>query len=488
MIETMPRRRFLQQTAAGVAGMAAWVGRPTQATPSAAPSPVVASSSGRPPNVLFIGIDDLNDWVGFCDGHPQVQTPNIDRLAARGRAFTNAHCPAPICNPARAALLTGKQPYNTGIYFLAPLFRDTELLKDAVTLPQHFREHGYRTMSVGKIFHQRDDERSFEEHGGKCGEYGPIPDEKLSYPKGHILWDWGAYPERAEETPDHRIADWAIERLDRTYDQPFFLAPGFYRPHVPMYAPQPWFDRYPPGATTVPQVQGDARERLSDYALQLTEATTAPRHDEMVAMGEFEHAVRAYLASVSFVDHQIGRVLQALDASPHADNTIVVLWCDHGFHLGEKQRWEKRSLWEESTRSPMIVAGPGIRGGRCSRPVGTIDLYPTLADLCGLPTREGLDGRSLRPLLDDPQADWRPAVTTTFGPGNHAVRSDRWRYIRYADGSEELYDHESDPHESVNRADDPAFREVKQQHHAWLPARDAPLAAGSAGSDSPLFP
>jgi choline-sulfatase len=473
-MNTMTRRDSIKLAAAGamtLAGVNRW-----------------AVGQDRPqPNVLFIGVDDLNDWIGCMGGHPQVQTPNLDALAASGAVFTNAHCPSPICNPARASLLTGVHPARSGLHFLAPLFRDTPTLADAVTLPQHFMQSGYHVMGVGKVFHQRHDQASFHETGGKFGEYGPLPPQKLSYPKGHPLWDWGVYPGDEKDTPDHKIADWAIEHLQRDDDKPFFLAAGFYRPHVPMYAPQRYFDLYPPGEVAMPPVHADELAGVSDYALQLTHASTAPRHREIVESGQWEHAVRAYLASVTFMDAQVGRLLDALRRSRHANNTIVVFWSDHGFHLGEKQRWEKRSLWERSTHVPLIITGPGIEPSRCTRPVGTLDLYPTLLDLCDLPPRDGLDGLSLRPLLADPDADWRPAVVTSFGPCNHAVRSERWRYIRYADGSEELYDHHTDPYEWHNIAHASESNNVMRQHRNWLPRINAPLPAGSAGSDSPLY-
>ena len=477
MPATFTRRRFLQTASSAALTLAA--GRSAMAMPT----------SAKPPNVLFIAVDDLNDWIGCLGGHPQVRTPNLDRLAARGMVFANTSCPAPICTPARTAVLTGKHPSSSGLYFLAPTFRDTPTLKDAVTLPQHFREHGYHTMSVGKVFHGQHDAPSWDEDGRIINNYGPSPDTKLSYPKGHPLWDWGAYPTDESATPDERIADWAVQRLNRPYDQPFFLAAGFFRPHVPMYAPPKWFEAYPEGKTTMPEVGPADRDDVSDYAMKLTHAAVAPRHADVLELGQWEHAVRSYLASVSYVDHQIGKVLDALAHSPHAAQTLVVFWADHGFHLGEHRRWGKRSLWEESTRVPMILAGPGIRPGRTDQPTGTIDLYPTLTELAGLPSREGLDGDSLAPLLTDPQTtDWRAATVCTFGPGNHGVRSRRYRYIRYADGSEELYDHDQDPYEWRNLAYDKAYTDVIADHRRSLPAEDAPLVPGSAGSDSPLFP
>lgn len=444
--------------------------------------------SASKPNVLFIGIDDLNDWLGCFGGHSQAKTPNIDRLAKRGVVFENCHCQSPICNPSRASLLTSSQPSTTGLHFLKPIFRNTEALKDAVTLPQHFREQGYHTMGAGKVFHRKNDPASFDEDGGKFGEYGPVPETPISWPHDHPLWDWGPYPEREEDTPDHKIAAWAVERLQRSYDKPFFLAAGFYRPHVPLFAPQRWFDLHPLEKIQLPQVRESDCDDVPDYALQLTYGKVAPRHKAVKKAGEWAHAVQAYLACVSFVDHQVGKLLDALDASPYAKNTQIVLWSDHGFHLGEKQRWGKRSLWEESTRSPLIFAGPGIQPARCPRPVGLIDIYPTLNALCGMPKRKELEGRNLQPLLANPKADWPYATLTSFGPGNHSVRSEDWRYVQYADGSAELYDHRTDPQEWTNVAGDAAHAEVIDWHKRWIPQTEEGLVPRSAGSDSPLFP
>lgn len=473
----MSRRRFLGAAAGAAVG--ATLER------SASMSHARTSSS---PNVLMIVVDDLNDWIGPLGGHPQVATPHLDRLAERGFVFANASCPAPICTPARTAVLTGRHPASTGLYFLTPLFRDVPTLTDAVTLPQHFRRHGYTTAAVGKVFHGSNDAESFPEYGGWTHSYGPTPETKLSLRDGHPLWDWGAYPADGRPMPDDRITDWAIDWLGRPIDGPWFLGVGLFRPHVPMYAPPAWFDRYPPGQTAMPPAPGEGDAAINSYARDLTHAAVAPRHDDVVALGQWEHGVRSYLASVSYMDHQIGRLLEALERSGAAADTIVVLWSDHGFHVGERRRWGKRSLWEESCRVPLVVAGPGIGVGRTDAPVGTIDLYPTLNELCGLPSAEPLDGHSLVGLINHPRLDWPRMAVTTFGPGNHAVRSRQHRYIRYADGSQELYDHARDPNEWRNLAAEPGYADVIAAHRAHLPARDAALAPGSAGSDSPLFP
>ncbi len=456
------------------------------------------SRAGEPvspkPNVLFIAIDDLNDWVGCYGGHPQVKTPVIDQLARRGTVFLNAQCQAPICNPSRASIITGLRPSTTGIYFLGPDFRSVKKTETAESLFQYFRKHGYYTITRGKIFHgsmSQIDRASFDEISpARSG--APRPKQKLSYdkPNSSKLWDWGAWPENDEQVRDFLTASWAADRLPELVqkEKPFFMAVGFSLPHVPLYVPQKWFDLYPQAELKLPQNPTGDLDDISQYALTLTLSGVAPRHRWFLEHGEFAHAVQAYLACISFVDHCLGIVLNALEKSGAAENTIVVLWSDHGFHLGEKQRWAKRSLWEESARSPLIFAGPGcLKNARCYRPVELIDLYPTLIELCNLPGRKGLEGVSLTPLLNNPQAKWdRPAITT-FGPNNHAIRSQNWRYIRYADGSEELYDHRTDPDEFENLAGLPRYATIVSEHAKWLPKVNVPPAPGSSGSGTPLY-
>lgn len=441
------------------------------------------------PNVLFISIDDLNDWVGCLGGHPQVKTPNIDALAARGINFTNAHCQAPICNCSRVSLLLGKLPSTTGMYFLAPNFREAEGTKNEITLPQYFRQHGYYTTTRGKIFHGKTDAASFDHIERPTG--WRRGNEKLRYklPNTNPLWDWGQVDVPDEEQRDFQTAAWAAEELPKLAerDEPFFLAVGFHLPHVPIYASKKWFNMYPLDTVQLPpSLKNDLRD-LSNYSQQLTLNPTGPRHSWMVANDEWKHAVQAYLATNSFVDSLVGTVLKGLKASGEADSTIIVLWSDHGFHLGEKHRWAKRSLWEETTRVPMIFAGPGISSGECSRSVGLLDIFPTLNELCQLPPKEDLEGRSLQPLLKNPSQQWDRPALTTFGPNNHTLRTDNWRYTMYSDGSEELYDHKVDPNEWNNLAQAPQHSEMIKKLKRWLPNKNVAPLPGSRGSDSPLY-
>ncbi len=446
-------------------------------------------------NVLLISIDDLNDWVGCMGGHPQAKTPNIDALAKRGTLFTNAHCQSPVCNPSRASFLTGRYPHTTGIYFLSPGYNQAPALKGVPTLPERFASAGYHVMGVGKIFHNRGNQLfgRVGEYGGGMGGFGPRPKNKISQPHGHPLWDWGAFPERDEQMPDHKVADWAIGRLKQQHDKPFFLAVGFWRPHVPMYAPKPWFDLHPRDRIQLPKTLHKDVADLPQYARDLTTLKhVAPTHKWVSESGQWPHAVQSYLASTSFVDHQVGRVLKALRSSPYRDNTIVMLLADHGFHLGEKQRWAKRSLWEDGTRVPLIVVDPSHKGGQVTRkPAELIDVFPTLLDLANLKADPSQEGQSLVPLMKNPNdATWQYPALTSFGPGNHSIRSERFRYIHYNDGSEEMYDHANDPHEWHNllAKSNPLSDELRKAlkwHRMQLPKQEhALLEGGSTGHNA----
>ena len=390
----------------------------------------------RAPNVLFIAVDDLNDWVGCLGGHRQVQTPNIDRLARRGTLFTNAHCQAPLCNPSRSSLLTGLLPTTTGIYALEPGIRAVMALKDTVTLPQHFGTHGYFTSTSGKVFHDgsialADRPKEFQVWSLTAGT--PLPPEKFVHTPDDIpAMDWGIFPVCDEDQADWKIADSAIAQLCQAPEgKPFFVAVGFRLPHVPCFASQRWFDLYPEKSLVMPEVREGDRDDVPVFSWFLHWRLPEPRLSWLKAANQWRPFVRAYLASTSFMDNQVGRVLDALDASGRARETIVVLWSDHGWHLGEKGITGKNSLWERSTRVPLIIAGPGVRaGGRCSRPVELLDLYPTLVELCGLPPVRGLDGHSLVPQLHDVNASAAPwPAITTHNRGSHAVRSERLALI-----------------------------------------------------------
>ncbi|MBI5774614.1 MAG: sulfatase [Verrucomicrobia bacterium] len=435
-----------------------------------------ASAGANKPNVLFIAIDDQNDWIGCMGGHPQVKTPNIDRLAKRGTLFLNAHCQAPLCNPSRSSLLTGLRPSSTGIYGLQPGIRDVEQTKNHVTLPQTFTSAGYHTFNAGKIYHSgsikpKDQPAEFNtwaRPGGKPRP--PKPFANLPEPR-HPAMDWGAWPERDEDAPDYAVASAAIEALKNApKDKPFFIAAGFALPHVPCYAPQRWFDLYPDATLQMPPVLENDRDDTPRFSWYLHWKLPEPRLHTLKERNEWRPLVRAYLASTSFMDAQLGRVLDALEATGRADNTIVVVWGDHGWHLGEKAITGKNTLWDRSTRVPFIFAGPGVaKAAKCGRPVELLDIFPTLLEMAGFPARADLEGHSLVPQLKNANAprEW-PAITT-HNHDNHGIRTERWRYIHYADGSEELYDMKADPNEWKNLAGDKKFADVKRDMAKWLP-------------------
>ncbi len=436
------------------------------------------------PNILFIAIDDLNDWVGPLDGHPQVKTPHMDRLARRGTTFLNAHTQSPLCNPSRTALMTGMRPSTTGIYGLRPWFRDVPELEDLETLPKYLERHGYRTYSTGKIYHggygRQDSDDEFHELGPGAS-VGARPETKLvNTPQNHPLMDWGVFPHKDEDKGDWQVASWAVEQLEGGLPEPFFLSAGFFLPHVPCYATQKWFDLYPLDSLDLPPMKPDDRDDTPRFSWYLHWKLPEPRLKFLQEADQWKNLVRSYLASISFVDSQVGRVLDALEAGGHADDTVVVLWSDHGWHLGEKLISGKNTLWDRSTRVPLIFAGPGVGvGQKTTQPAELIDMYPTLLELAGLPARDSLEGLSLGPQLRNPRAKRdRPAITT-HNHDNHGVRSERWRYITYADGSEELYDIRNDPNEWTNLADDPQYADVIREHRRWLPESSKKPVAGS---------
>lgn len=446
---------------------------------------VVQLASAAKPNILFIAIDDQNDWIGCLGGHPQAQTPNIDRLAARGTVFLNAHCQSPLCNPSRTSLLTGLRPSTTGIYGLAPWFRTVERFRDHVTLPQYLSQHGYRNYTAGKIYHggygRAKNDREFDVLGPASGVGSRPPSKLVNTPHNHPLVDWGVFPHRDEDKGDWQVASWAIERLQEQQPEPFFLSVGFFLPHVPCYATPQWFDLYPEATLQLPPILRNDRFDTPRFSWYLHWKLPEPRLKFLEESNQWRNLVRSYLACTSFVDSQVGRVLDALEQNGLAENTIVVLWSDHGWHLGEKEITGKNTLWDDGTRVPLIFAGPGIAAaGRCTRPAELLDIYPTLNELCGLPPRAELEGHSLAAQLRDANSprEW-PAITT-HNHDNHGVRSEHWRYIRYADGSEELYDLRRDPNEWRNLAADPQFAAVIHQHQQWLPPTSAAPAAGSA--------
>lgn len=439
-----------------------------------------SSISSAPPNVLMIIVDDLNDWVGVMGGHPNARTPNLDHLAAQGTLFSNAHATAAICGPSRASVMTGLHPSTSGIYdqlYDDAIKRASAATENAVFLTEYFGRHGYKTMGIGKIFHEGAPNEAFEQYGGRVKGFGPHPPREFAWESDRTNTDWGVFPERNEDMIDHQSAAWAIERLGEVHDRPFLLSVGFIRPHAPWYTPQEWFDLHPVDELALPPYRKDDLDDVSQISRDLHEMPMMPTTEWAIETGEWPNIVQAYLASVSFVDHYVGEVLDALEDSPYSDNTVVVLWSDHGYHLGEKNRFAKHSLWEETTRVPLIIRAPGGKAGQVHNEAASLlDIYPTLLDLAGLPPNVANEGVSQKAVIfGSAPGVSRPALTA-YGFGNFTARAEDYRYIRYRDGSEELYDHRNDPNEWRNLASVPELEPVKQRLGRSIPTKIAPLS------------
>jgi arylsulfatase A-like enzyme len=434
-----------------------------------------AQATPAKPNILFIAVDDLNHWVRHLNRNPQVITPNIDRLAARGVTFTRAYCAAPVCNPSRAALMSGLRPSTTGCYNNTTDWRP--LVDESLPLTSHFRKNGYFVAGAGKIYHGGFDRRSeFDEYmQGRGGAREPKP--KGSDGVGGIKF--APLDCKDEDLADYHITNWIIEQLGKKHDKPFFLACGLHKPHMPWNVPQKYFDMYPLDKIELPRINEKDLEDLPPAGVRM--ARPEGDHAKILESGRWKEAVQAYLATITYCDMNIGRLLDALDKSEHKDNTIICFWGDHGWHLGEKQHWRKFALWEEATRAPFIWVAPGVTkpGTRCDRTVDFMSIYPTLSELSGLPIPKHVEGVSIKPLLADPQSDWKTPALTTHGFNNHAVRSEQFRFIRYADGGEELYDHHNDPLEWTNLATIPEHAAAKTELAKFIPTTNEPAPAAA---------
>lgn len=452
-----------------------------------------ATAAEQPPNVLFIIADDLNNMLG-CYGHPLAQTPNIDRLAARGMRFEHAYCAFPLCGPSRNSMLTGLYPNSTGILRNAQIFRQT--IPEQLSLPQVFRRAGYFAARLGKLYHYNvpnsvgtdghDDPASWELEMNPAGV-----DRTEEHPNIFTLTpnrfggtlSWYASPKSDEYHTDGMLAaeaEWVLERCAKQLNRPFFLAVGFFRPHTPYVSPQAYFDRFP--AASMPVVEGIEEDQQDIPPPGLA---SAKQEQNKLDYELKQQALQAYLASISFMDAQVGRVTSALERLGLADNTIIVFTSDHGYHMGEHGLWQKMSLFEESARVPLLIVAPRVTtaGTVNTAPISQVDLFPTLANLCQVSAPDNLQGQDLTPLLTDPQQQGRGwALTqvtrsrrsadrsgneTYFG---YSLRTTRWRYTEW-DGGEagrELYDHQSDPRELVNLATDPSYQHIVHEQAALL--------------------
>jgi len=444
------------------------------------------TQSADKPNVLFIAIDDLNHWVGHLGRNPQTKTPNIDRLARQGVSFTRAYCVAPACNPSRAALMSGLRPSTTGCYLnsqpWAPGISTDKLLNT------HFAKNGYRVYGAGKIYHGSERGGTWTDYFTGGGKDGGAKKALKLHPSakddgvGGIKF--GPLANNDEDMPDHAVVDYCIGKLNEKGDQPFFIACGLVKPHMPFSVPKKWFDMFPLESIQLPPHRADDLDDVPPAGVKM--ARPEGDHAAIVKSGRWKEAVQAYLATIAYCDYEIGRLLDALDKSPKRDNTIVCLWSDHGWSLGEKSHWRKFALWEEPTRTVHIWKVPGLTpaGKASDRTVDYVNIFPTLCQLTGLPKPAHLEGHDISTLLKNPQAAWSHPAITTHGFKNHTVRTEGWRYIRYENGDEELYDTKADPLEYTNLARSPEHAARKAELAKLLPKTDAPnLPATRGGGD-----
>ena len=470
--------------------------RPTQQSKLSAPAKAelqaAAQYQSKGFNVLFIAVDDLNDWVGCFGGNPQAITPNLDRLAKQQAMVMNkAYAPSTVCCPSRSALLTGKRAASIGVYGNNQNIKAAPKAKDVVTLPQYFSQHGYHTLSTGKIFHKHATAAGMDEGQWAFDEFA-TPD---GGGKGGMLWEkspsaadggekgeefrWGAVKAPVEQTKDYIACQWAADQLQRDFDgKPFFLALGISKPHLPWEVPQQFFDLYPLDKLKPVEI---VRDDLNDIVGKNGKSLFRPdsRFTATDSANLHLEAQRAYLANISYADYCLGVLLDALAKSKYADNTIIMLWGDHGWHLSEKMKYGKTDLWEESARVPLMVRVPGVSKSdfKCEGVVNLLDMYPTLVELCGLPANAENEGRSFAQLLKNPSMEWNVPTLTTYQYSNHSFTDGRYRYTWYggkADGAEELYDHSVDPREHKNLAANPESQEIIARFKQLLPTHNEP--------------
>jgi arylsulfatase A-like enzyme len=457
----------------------------------------ISIAQSKRPNIIMIAVDDLNDWVGVYSGHPQVKTPNIDKLAKTSMVFRNASCPGPVCGPSRSSLLSGFRPSTTGVYGNDHNMLDYPIPQTHATLPEYFSKNGYLTISSGKIFHKHKTQNAID-HGHWAfdiwddarGSSKIIEEKYFSRGKGIVnglkienaLYKGGEGTEFAfgptsgkkELTADYQTALWFEKQLQQNYDKPFFMSVGISKPHLPFHVPQEFFDMYGLDTLVLPQFKMDD---LDDIVDKNGKKVYQPSDDFLWCKyyGIEKDVARAYMAAISYADACIGVVLDAISKSKYANNTIIMLWGDHGWHLGEKLRYRKASLWRESTQLPFIFHVPGmINMQDCYRNVNLLDIYPTLIDLCGLPKKQ-LDGKSFAPLLKNPKLKWTPTLTTA-GEGQHSVISEKWHYIQDKFGTLQLYNLEKDPMEWTNLINSkaPEVLAAVNELRNYVPKKDAP--------------
>jgi arylsulfatase A-like enzyme len=436
------------------------------------------ASAAEHPNVLFIAIDDLNHWVTHLGRNSQARTPNIDRLAKMGVTFRNAHCAVPACEPSRCALMGGRRPWTTGCYKNGHVWKKYQPEGDG--LSAQFLKAGYRVFGAGKIYH------SMQYHPAEWTDY--MSREGLSSNGPGVQKDDGYHKDKThpdlkdEDLVDWHTTDYCIERIQQKMDQPFFVACGLYKPHLPFVVPRKYYDAFPLDSIKLPPHMENDLADLPPAGLKM--ANPKGDHAKFLRSGRWKAAIQSYLATCTYTDMNVGRLLDALEASPNKDNTIIVLWGDHGWSFGEKQHWRKFALWEETTRMPFIWVAPGVTtaGTSSTRPVDLMSVYPTLCALTGIAKPDHVVGHNILPLLKNPNAAWKYPAITTHGRGNHAIRTETHRYIRYADGGEELYAVQADPYEWNNLAKKPETSKLRKKLAQWLPKKEKPTPAGKKKS------
>ncbi len=444
-------------------------------------APLLGATPTERPNVLMIVIDDLADYVSILQHHSGIKTPNFDRLAERSVNFTRAYCAAPLCQPSRAAVITGLAPHQTGIYDLGHSMINSPAAMASVGLEEQFKRHGYDTYLTGKFYHSQPTQRAWPEKRMKAA--WTEMKEPFSNHEPKLKGGWEAYgpaPGGMESMPDVACLKNTAGWLKEKHDKPFLIVQGINKPHVAFVVPKEFYDMYPLESVVLPEAPvGDIDDIPGNFA-ESNKSFARFRDNER----KWKEMMQAYLATISFCDWVLGQILDDLDASPYAKNTIIVLWSDHGYHIGEKQHFAKRALWTQTSRMPLLVSVPGMAnaGKDCAAPVSLLDIFPTLNELCQLDQKvpQKLVGHSLVPLLENPGRDWPHVAVTSHGVGNAAVTDARYHYIRYEDGAEELYDNQKDPREYANLARQPEFAPVVKRLAASLP-RSWVAAGGKKG-------
>lgn len=446
----------------------------------------------KKPNVLFVAIDDINDWIGPLGGNPQAVTPNMDKFYKEGAmVFKNAVCAAPICGPSRSAILSGFLPSASGVYGNAHDMLYSEVVQRNATLPEYFSKNGYHTLSNGKIFHKHGTKNGKTDFGswaydefarGRRYNNDKANSKYLTSSKAGIIsgkkspefiskkskLSWGSTVDTFEETVDYAVADWARKQLEREFDKPFFMSVGFIKPHLPWFVPQEFFDMYDINKVIAPEI--DETDLLDIKTPKGKQAFYATGEYKWVKKHGLEkEATRAYLASISFADRCLGLVMDALEKSGHAKNTIVVIWGDHGWHLGEKERYLKSTLWSEVIHTPLLVKLPGMKKGQlATQPVSLLDLYPTLVSLCDLPAKKNIEGHDFSGILKNKKSKWKHPGITISATGT-SVLTEELHYIGYLNGTQELYDVKADPLEKKNLIEDKRYKQEIEQLKSYVP-------------------